>query len=157
MVLSASMGFLEISRLLLSEKVNKMVREPGEFHNSIGIFHRKARNMKKHNNKIPAFILAGSLLSTMGCGANNTADNNGGNTGNNGTQTQNMITEADARQIALQKAGLESATFTKQEYDSHDKEYEFEFHTDSTEYDCDVSANNGTIRSYSTEDRTVLN
>ena len=115
--------------------------------------------MKKHISKIPAFLLAGTLLITTGCGANNTADNNTGNNNNgnnNLTGQENALTEADARQIALQKAGLESATFTKQEYDSHDKEYEFEFHTDSTEYDCDVSASDGTIRSYSTEDRTVL-
>ena len=112
--------------------------------------------MKKHNSKIPAFLLAGTLLITTGCGGNNTADNNGGNMGNNGTQTQNMITETDARQYALQKAGLQTATFTKQEYDPHDKEYEFEFHTDTTEYDCDVSASDGTIRSYSTEGRTVF-
>ncbi len=112
--------------------------------------------MKKHNSKIPAFLLAGTLLITTGCGANNTADNNADNTGTNGTQAQNMITETEARQYALQKAGLETATFTKQEYDSHDKEYEFEFHTDSTEYDCDVNASDGTIRSYSTEDRTFF-
>ena len=113
--------------------------------------------MKKHNSIIPAFVLVGTLLIATGCGANNTAnDNTGNNNGNNDTQAQNMITETDARQYALQKAGLESATFTKQEYDSHDKEYEFEFHTDSTEYDCDVSASDGTIRSYSTEERTVF-
>ena len=122
--------------------------------------------MKKHNNKIPAFLLAGTLLIATGCGANNTADGNTGNntnntgsstTGNNNSFVQgNELTEADARQIALQKAGLETATFTKQEYDSHDKEYEFEFHTETTEYDCDVNASDGSIRSYSTEDRNFL-
>lgn len=120
--------------------------------------------MTKHNSKIPAFLLAGTLLITTGCGANNNVDsntgnNNTGNIGNNNTgnnnssEQENTLTEADARQIALQKAGLETATFTKQEYDSHDKEYEFEFHTDAMEYDCDVNAADGAIRNYSVEER----
>ena len=119
---------------------------------------RKAENMTKHNSKIPAFLLAGTLLFTIGCGANNTTDNNSGNntTGNNGAQAKIMLTETEARQYALEKAGLDTAIFTKQEYDAHDKEYEFEFHTESTEYDCDVNASDGTIRSFSTEDRTIL-
>ena len=119
--------------------------------------------MAKHSNKITAFLLAGTLLITVGCGAsgnnttdNNTGNNSNGNIGNNGTQAQNMLTETEARQYALQKAGLDTAIFTKQEYDAHDKEYEFEFHTESTEYDCDVNASDGTIRSFSTEDRTIL-
>jgi uncharacterized membrane protein YkoI len=105
--------------------------------------------MENHNSKIPAFLLAGTLIITTGCGAggNNTAGNN------NSSEQGNTITEADARQIALQKAGLETATFTKQEYDSHDKEYEFEFYTDTMEYDCDVNAADGGIRNYSVEER----
>lgn len=112
--------------------------------------YRKAENMKKYNSKISAFLLASALFITTGCGATNTAD---GNTGNNNSSKQgNTLTEADARQIALQKAGLETATFTKQEYDSHDKEYEFEFHTDTMEYDCDVNEADGAIRNYSVEE-----
>ena len=104
----------------------------------------------KRYHKIPTFLLVSALLMTTGCGANNTTDNNNDN---NGTQAHGMITEADARLLALQKAELETATFTKQEYDSHDQEFEFEFYTDYMEYDCDVSAADGTIRSYSTKKR----
>ena len=122
---------------------------------------RKEENMIKHSSKIPAFLLAGTLLFIIGCGANNTTENNTdnntiGDTGNNGTQAQNMLTETEARQYALEKAGLDTAIFTRQEYDAHDKEYEFEFHTESTEYDCDINASDGAIRSYSTEERTVF-
>ena len=123
--------------------------------------------MKKHMNKIPVFLLAVTLLFLTGCGANNTADgitdnnNNGNNdssvTGNNnGAEQESKLTEADARQIALEKAGLETATFTKQEYDENDIEFEFEFHTENQEYDCDVDAMDGSIRNYSVEKREIL-
>ena len=45
---------------------------------------------------------------------------------NNHSQQENTLTESSARQIALEKAGVETATFTKQEYDSSEAEYEFE-------------------------------
>lgn len=64
-----------------------------------------------------------------------------------------LITEADARQIALQKAGLETATFTKQEYDAMDTDYEFEFVTDTQKFECEISALDGTIKDYSVEER----
>ena len=70
------------------------------------------------------------------------------------TQTPaNMLAESDARQIALQKAGLETATFTKQEYDSDDVDYEFEFLTDSMKYEREISALEGKIKDYSVEER----
>lgn len=115
--------------------------------------------MKKHSFKIMAILFAATFLFLTGCGANNTADNNnaGNNNGNNNASGQvSTLTEADARQIALQKAGLETATFTKQEYDANDIEYEFEFHTENQEYDCDVNAIDGSIRNYSVEKREIL-
>lgn len=65
----------------------------------------------------------------------------------------NLIAEADARQIALQKAGLETATFTKQEYDAMDTEYDFEFLTETKKYECEISALDGSIKDYSVEER----
>lgn len=77
-------------------------------------------------------------------------------TGCGQTQSQpqaSTITEADARQIALDKAGLENATFTKQEYDATESNFDFEFHTDTKEYECEVNALNGEIKDYSVEER----
>ena len=118
--------------------------------------------MKKQYLKTMAILFVTTLLFLTGCGANNMTDNNTGDNGsssngsntagnNNGAGHENKLTETDARQIALKKAGLETATFTKQEYDSNDKEYEFEFHTDDKEYDCDVNAIDGSIHNYSVE------
>lgn len=141
--------------------------------------------MKKHNIRIMAILFAATLLFVTGCGANNTTDNNNtgnngnntsgnNNTGNNGSNSnnnagnngnnsnnnasghKNTLSEADARQVALKKAGLETATFTKQEYDANDVEYEFEFHTNEKEYDCDVNAIDGSIRNYSVENREIF-
>lgn len=128
--------------------------------------------MKKHNFKTMVILFVTILLLVTGCGANNTTDNNNagnndsntsgnnngvGNNGNtNASEQGSTLTEADARQIALQKAGLETATFTKQEYDANDVEYEFEFHTNDKEYDCDVNATDGTINNYSVENREIL-
>lgn len=107
--------------------------------------------MKKNNVKIMASLFAAALIFITGCGTNNTQNNN-----DNSSPSQNILTESEARQYALQKAGLETAVFTKQEYDSYDSEYEFEFHTDDKEYDCDVNALDGAITSYSVEDRKIL-
>lgn len=67
------------------------------------------------------------------------------------SQKTGMISEADAKVIALEKAGLETATFTEQHYDAEDVEYEFEFHTDTTEYECEVDARTGTIKNFDSE------
>lgn len=94
----------------------------------------------------------------VGNNSNNNAGNNGSNTSgnNNASGHKNTLSEADARQVALKKAGLETATFTKQEYDANDVEYEFEFHTNEKEYDCDVNAIDGSIRNYSVENREIF-
>lgn len=107
--------------------------------------------MKKHNFKTMAVLFTVALLFATGCGANNTPDNN--NTSNNDAsgQQSSTLTEADARQIALRKAGIDTATFTKQEYDAEDVDYEFEFHTDGKEYECEVSARDGKIKNYDVE------
>lgn len=118
--------------------------------------------MKKQYLKTMAIMFATTLLFLTGCGANNMTDNNTGNNGagnigsntagnNNGTEQTNKLTEADARQITLKKAGLETATFTKQEYDANESKFEFEFHTDAKEYECDVNAIDGSIHNYSVE------
>lgn len=86
---------------------------------------------------IKLFLLSG-ILFLIGC------------TGQQ-TPSADMLPEADARLIALEQAGLDTATFTKQEYDADDADYEFEFHTDTQEYECEVDARNGNIKDYSVE------
>lgn len=66
--------------------------------------------------------------------------------------TSNIITEDEAKAIALDKAGLSAADarFTKTELDVNLTfvEYELEFTSGDYEYDCDVDANTGEVRSF---------
>ena len=64
-----------------------------------------------------------------------------------------QLTESDAKQIALDKAGLDTAVFTKQEYDSVDVDFEFEFVTDNKKYECEIDASSGSVTDFSVEDR----
>lgn len=110
--------------------------------------------MKKNYVKLAASLFAAIMLTT---GCTNTGTNGTGNTNTDGTTVQsgNIITESDARQIALERAGLETATFTEQRYDTYEQEYEFEFHTDEKKYDCNVSATDGRILEY--DEENILN
>ena len=87
------------------------------------------------------FIFLIGFLVLTGCGQKQT------------TPPSTLITETQAREIALQKAGLETATFTKQEYDAADTDYEFEFITDTQKYECEINALDGSIKDYSIEER----
>ncbi|MBQ8558460.1 MAG: PepSY domain-containing protein [Tyzzerella sp.] len=128
--------------------------------------------MKNHKKIIAALFVTAAILTT-GCTRTNTDGNT--NTNNNGTAntttnadgtTNNatntdgttpkepVLTETEARKIALERAGLESATFTQQKYDAYDGEYEFEFYANDKEYDCDVNAIDGTITEY---DEDIVN
>ncbi len=111
-------------------------------------------DMKKNYVKLAASLFAAIMLTT---GCTNTGTNGTGNTNTDGTTVQsgNIITESDARQIALERAGLETATFTEQRYDSYEQEYEFEFYTDEKKYDCNVSATDGRILEY--DEENILN
>ena len=61
------------------------------------------------------------------------------------------VTEAQARQIALENAGLaeEDVVFVRSgvDYDDGIKQYEIEFYCGNTEYDYDICAANGAILS----------
>ena len=65
------------------------------------------------------------------------------------------ITEADAKQIALDHAGIsESETDrlrVKLDYDDGVQEYEVTFYVGNREYDYDIDASTGTIRSFDSE------
>ena len=67
------------------------------------------------------------------------------------SENANYIKEDKAKQIALQDAGLtaDDVTFTKcyLDLDTNRAEYEVEFYTDETEYDYDIDAATGSIRS----------
>ena len=68
------------------------------------------------------------------------------------------VTEADARRIALEHAGLSendvsALTFfkTEKEFDDGRAEYEIKFSADSTKYDYTIDAETGAILSFETE------
>lgn len=65
------------------------------------------------------------------------------------------ISEAEAKKIALEHAGLkdEDISYFKLKLDSDDGvvEYEVKFYAGNTEYDYDIDAVTGTIRSFDTE------
>ena len=63
------------------------------------------------------------------------------------------LTEAEARTIALRRAGLETAVFTQLKLDRDDGKavYELEFRAGGMEYDCDVDAVTGAVLDYDAE------
>ena len=65
------------------------------------------------------------------------------------------LTKDEAKQIALDKAGVTAAeaTFTKArlDYDDGREEYEFEFFADGREFDVDVDANTGRVVKFDVE------
>ena len=65
------------------------------------------------------------------------------------------LTKEEAKQIALDKAGVTAAeaTFTKArlDYDDGREEYEFEFFADGREFDVDVDANTGRVVKFDVE------
>ena len=65
------------------------------------------------------------------------------------------LTKDEAKQIALDKAGVTAAeaTFTKArlEYDDGREEYEFEFFANGREFDIDVDANTGRVVKFDVE------
>ena len=71
------------------------------------------------------------------------------------TDVSGRITEADAKQIALDHAGIsESETDrlrVKLDYDDGVQEYEVNFYVGNREYDYDINAATGAIRSYDSE------
>lgn len=71
------------------------------------------------------------------------------------TNASGSITEQDAKQIALDHAGIsESETDrlrVKLDYDDGVQEYEVTFYVGNREYDYDIDASTGTIRSFDSE------
>ena len=65
------------------------------------------------------------------------------------------LTKDEAKQIALDKAGVTAAeaTFTKAklDYDDGREEYEFEFFANGREFDIDVDANTGRVVKFDVE------
>ena len=65
------------------------------------------------------------------------------------------LTKEEAKQIALDKAGVTAAeaTFTKAklDYDDGREEYEFEFYANGKEYDVDVNARTGKVVKFEVE------
>ena len=65
------------------------------------------------------------------------------------------LTKEEAKQIALDKAGVTAAeaTFTKAklDYDDGREEYEFEFFANGREFDIDVDANTGRVVKFDVE------
>lgn len=63
------------------------------------------------------------------------------------SSSSGLISAEKAKQIALNKAGISSATFEKVELDEDDGRwvYEIEFRSGRTEYECDIDATTGSI------------
>ena len=55
------------------------------------------------------------------------------------------ITQEQAKNIALQHAGISSPSYIKAEFDSDDNKYDVEFKSDNTEYEYEINASNGNI------------
>ena len=84
---------------------------------------------------------------TSGNSAGNTGGNSGnGTSGNTGGATGDIGPEA-AKSAALKRAGVSSADFTKTErdYDDGRLEYELEFWSGTTEYDCEIDGTTGAV------------
>lgn len=71
------------------------------------------------------------------------------------TAAANIISEADAKKIAFDHVGIkeEDVTFlkVKLDYDDNKVEYDVEFYVGNTEYDFDINAATGAIRSFDFE------
>ena len=133
--------------------------------------------MKKNNLAIIAIIAS---IFLVGCGNSNTTDNgkNNNNNSNNSINdssmndnnsnnsvednninnntvdngTNNKLTIEQAKDIALQHAGLtnDQVSFLRTEYDIDDgiEKYDIEFNYNGREYDYEISVSNGDILSY---------
>ena len=79
----------------------------------------------------------------------------GGQQVNNNDNSRQLINETEAKQAALEKAGVSESQVKryKSELDFDDGiyKYEIEFYADGYEYDIDVSAHDGTIFSFDKE------
>lgn len=79
-------------------------------------------------------------------------DNNSNNNSSVNNGTNNKITIEQAKEIALQHAGLTSdqVSFLRSEYDIDDGvgKYDIEFNYNGREYSYEISTNNGDILSY---------
>ena len=95
----------------------------------------------------------GSVNNGQGAGGNTGSNTNTGSTGGStGSGTSTTITEAEAREIALQHAGISAsdATFVRSHLDWDDgrQVYDVEFYVGNTEYDYEIDAASGDIISY---------
>lgn len=132
--------------------------------------------MKKNLFKLTAMALAAGLVFTTGYGlvqasdsyipkqtpTDNTVDASTGkvkdmdidvlktNTKST-TSATSSITLEQAKEIALAKAELTSATFIEARFDKEDNDYDFEFHANGKEYDCEVSASDGRVKEFEVE------
>ena len=65
------------------------------------------------------------------------------------------VTEADAKNIALRQAGVDSGSVSyvsvKQDWDDGRQEYEVKFYVGRTEYECDVDMETGTVTDFSVD------
>lgn len=119
--------------------------------------HAKGTIMRKYG-LIMALLLTTTIM-LDGCGNNSTnaGKNETGTVTQNGqsTQTGDVISEEDAKAIALEHAGLseDETTFLKAKLEMDDgvQEYEIEFYTVDKEYDYNIDAASGEIRSFDNE------
>lgn len=84
----------------------------------------------------------------------------GGQTASNNDNSMQLINETEAKQAALEKAGVSESQVkhykSELDYDDGIYKYEIEFYADGYEYDIDVSAHDGTIFSFDKEKDSVF-
>ena len=117
----------------------------------VGCNNSNVSDNGKNNNNDSSNSINDSVVNDNN--SNNSIDNadiNNNSSVNNGTN--NKITIEQAKEIALQHAGLTSdqVLFLRSEYDIDDGvgKYDIEFNYNGREYSYEISTNNGDILSY---------
>lgn len=97
--------------------------------------------------------------SGSGSGSGSGSSGSGSGSSSDSQPGSERITEAQAQRIALEHAGVSAgeATFTKSKLEREDNiwVYEFEFYTNSCEYEYEINAVSGRVLVYSFENKPV--
>ena len=108
--------------------------------------------MKKLSLLVIIAALSISLVSCTNSGGVSNSNNDSSNNSSVHSQASNKITIDEAKEIALEHAGLtkDKVTFlaTESEIDNGTEKYDIEFYYNGTEYDYEISAVDGKIIKY---------
>ncbi len=110
----------------------------------------------KYEYDINATDAAVTKYETEQIASNSQNSSNSNNSANNNSSTNNntasaSVTQEQAKNIALQHAGVSNATVTKLEYDRDDNDYDIEFTAGGYKYEYEVNASNGSVKNWEKE------